>query len=1030
MSENHHTYFKEIQHQYKTKDTTEHSFRTQLENFLKSLNPKCSPLHESKRDRIFGTPDFKIFFNGVKIGYIETKDLGANLDEILDTLQIKKYTASISNLILTNYCRFILLRNGECVLDVSLFSPSNLDKTQFKISNEKINEFDQLIDSFLSYKSLTIKTPESLAFELSKKAILIKDIAKEQLKIDRVNQKNGESYTSILDFYEGVKELIHDISDDDCVDAYAQTITYGLFLAKNQCKGGGTMTRDHVDSCLPRNIPIIRRIFRDISGSSLPHNLIWVFDEILDVLNSTDIDSVFEESDKRGKSDRDPFSHFYEDFLQLYDPAKRERRGVYYTPRPVVNYIVKSVEWSIKNNFEKQLGYADDNVTVLDPATGTGTFLYFVYLRTLTELVDRKLNGLINSKIRDQALKNFYGLEILITPYIIAHLKLGMLLNRWHYEFKEGERVQVYLTNSLDQGEDIGLLPYLKEINEERRVAHNLVMNKPILAIIGNPPYSGMSANKGEWIDRLLKEGYARFDGSKDDGYYKVDGSPLGERNPKWLQDDYVKFIRFAQWKIDKAGEGVIGFITNHAYLDNPTFRGMRCSLLQSFQRIYILNLHGNTKKNEKCPDGSKDENVFDIQQGTAIVLLVKNPGIHDRKIKYFDLYGLREVKYQYLDRNTLFSTEWQDLEPTSPYYLFVPTDLTLQSEYDDFVKITDIFPQTSIGIITARDNLTIKWTSQEVLTTITKFSSLPPEEARRIFDLGKDARDWKVEQAQKDLIDSGLSRENIFRIFYRPFDIRYTYYTGTTCGFHCMPRHEIMRNMIKPNLAIHTCRQISGGDWQHVLVSDCIADDCYVSNKTKERGYIFPLYLYKENQDDEVRQCNINSIIISNLEERFLRDIQPDDIFYYVYGVLHSKKYRKRYVEFLKRDFPKIPFTDDYVKFTQIASLGKSLVELHLEREQLPPTIKYEIFGNNKVESIKYVSGKLYINKTQYFDNISEDIWNFHIGGYQVLDRWLKYRKNRELSDQEILHFIQIVEILKETIRLMNEIDKINLLP
>ena len=325
-------------------------------------------------------------------------------------------------------------------------------------------------------------------------------------------------------------------------------------------------------------------------------------------------------------------------------------------------------------------------MTILDPATGTGTFLWLVYLRALGELKEKGLSGLIKSKTKNQILKNFYGLEILITPYIIAHLKLTLILKSWHYELGEGERVQVYLTNSLDQGEEHGLIPFMKEINEERRVAHDLVMKKPILAIIGNPPYSGMSANKSKWIDDLLKNGYTRADGSKDEGYYTVDGQPLGEKNPKWLQDDYVKFIRFAQWKIDKAGKGVVGFITNHAYLDNPTFRGMRQSLMQSFERIYILNLHGSTKKKEKCPDGSKDENVFEIQQGTAIILLVKNSEIKDRKIKYFDLYGMKEAKYQWLDKNTLFSTEWQDLMPKTPHYMFIPVDLSLQQEYEKFM--------------------------------------------------------------------------------------------------------------------------------------------------------------------------------------------------------------------------------------------------------------------------------------------------------------------------------------------------------
>jgi len=1023
MSDNYQTYFKEVQQHYKTKDTTEHSFRTQLENFLKSIDPKCSPLHESKRDKIFGAPDFKIFFSGVKIGYIETKDLGANLDEVLKTDQIKKYSNSISNLILTNYCRFILLRNGEKVLDVPLFTLSDLDNSRFKISAERITEFGKLMDTFLTYRSLSIKTSEVLARELSKKAILVKDIAKEQLEEDRIRQANGESYTSILDFYQGVEELIHDISDDDCVDAYAQTITYGLFLAKNQCRG--ELTREHVDSCLPKNIPVIHRIFKDISGSALPSNLTWIFDEIIEVLNAADIKTILEEMDKRGKKDRDPFSHFYEDFLRLYDPAKRERRGVYYTPRPVVNYIVKSVEWVIRNNFGKQLGFADDDVTILDPAIGTGTFLWLVYLRTLGELKEKGLGGLIESKMKNQILKNFYGLEILITPYIIAHLKLAMILKSWHYELGEGERVQVYLTNSLDQGEEHGLIPFMKEINEERRVAHDLVMKKPILAIIGNPPYSGHSANKGKWIDNLLKNGYTRADGSKDEGYYRVDGAPLGEKNPKWLQDDYVKFIRFAQWKIDKAGKGVVGFITNHAYLDNPTFRGMRQSLMQSFERIYILNLHGNAKKKEKCPDGSKDENVFDIQQGTAIILLVKNPEILDRKVKYFDLYGDRDTKYQWLDRNSLFSTEWQDLKPSSPHYIFTPIDLTLQNEYEKFWSVTEIFPLYNVGIVTSRDDLTIKKTRDEMWDTIVKFSKMKPEEARSYYQIGEDVEEWAVSKAQQDLIDSGLSKDCLVPILYRPFDERFTYYTGKSRGFHCRPRFEIMKEMLQENLGIITVRQVAEGIFNHALVTEDIVDN-RLMRSNKGICYLFPLYRY----DDGKRITNVNSSLMNELKIQYSNEISATDFFSYVLGILHSQKYRTKYSEFLKIDFPRIPFTSDYSIFTKIAQLGKQLTELHLMKKQLPPTVKYEVSGSNNVESVKYLDGKLYINKTQYFNNVPENVWNFHIGGYQVLDKWLKSRKKRELSVQEILHFIQIVEVLKETIRIMDEIDKIDFLP
>jgi len=1022
MTVNYQIYFREIQHQYKTKDTTEHSFRTQLETFLKSLDPKCSPLHESKHDKIFGAPDFKIFFNGVKVGYIETKDLDANLDEILMSEQIKKYSDSISNLILTNYGRFILLRNGENVLDNTLFTLSDLNNNKFKISDERIAEFSKLFNAFLTYRSLSITTSEALARELAKKAILVKDIAKEQLEEDRIRQKNNESYTSILDFYQGLEELIHDISDDDCADAYAQTITYGLFLAKNQCRG--QITREFIDQCLPKNIPVIRRIFRDISGSSLPSNLTWIFDEILEVLNSSDIQKIFDEIDKRGKKDRDPFSHFYEDFLRLYDPAKRERRGVYYTPRPVVNYIVKSVEWVIRNNFGKQLGFADDDVTILDPATGTGTFLWLVYLRTLGELKERGLSGLIESKTKNQILKNFYGLEILITPYIIAHLKLSIILKRWHYELGEGERVQVYLTNSLDQGEDHGLIPFMKEINEERRMAHELVMKKPILAIIGNPPYSGHSANKGKWIDDLLKNGYSRADGSKDEGYYRVDGAPLGEKNPKYLQDDYVKFIRFAQWKIDKSGKGVLGFITNHSYLDNPTFRGMRQSLLASFERIYILNLHGSLKKKEKTPEGGKDENVFDIQQGTAIIILVKNPDIKDRRISYADLFGERDEKYEWLDRNSLFTTEWKSLNPKKPFHLFIPFENEFESEYQSFWKITDIFKENSNGFKTHRDHYAISFDKETMKSRIVELLStqLSNNDFLNKYKLSEN-QDWNLSSVRKNIKNELTWEKSVVPCAYRPFDIRWCYFGKSLMD---RPRDLLINHIAaKDNLSLIITRQVGTASYRHAFISELVANDCLLSSDSKEADFVFPLYLYSNGE----RQLNLNPLFIEKIHAQYSKTISPESILAYIYAILHSQKYRTSFLNLLKLDFPRIPIVKDYQDFLSLSDLGAQLIELHLMKKQFPPTIKYEIVGSNNIASVKYTDSKLYINKTQYFDKIPENVWNFYIGGHQVLDKWLKSRMKRELSVQEVLHFIQIVEVLKETIRIMDEIDKKNFL-
>jgi len=454
----------------------------------------------------------------------------------------------------------------------------------------------------------------------------------------------------------------------------------------------------------------------------------------------------------------------------------------------------------LKTHFNKPTGFADDSVTVLDPAAGTGTFFWITFLVVLNELRNQGLRGLIDEKIQKHLLKHFYGLELLITPYVIAHLKLSDILQSWHYKFKETDRIQIYLTNTLEPSkeEQAQFLPFLREIALENIATSKIKSKEPIIAIIGNPPYAGMSANKGKWIDDMLKKGTQGLTEVVMMVTTKLMVKNSGERNPKWLQDDYVKFIRFAQWKIDKTGEGVVGFITNHSFLDNPTFRGMRESLLRSFDRIYILNLHGNAKKKEKCPDGSEDENVFDIQQGVAISIFIKNSAFKDKKVFYSDLWGLKDSKYHWLDRHTVNNVEWQEIEPISEYYFLIPMDNSILNEFEKYWGIKDIFPVNNVGIVTARDQLTIQWTADDISRIIHDFTHLEPEKARSNYQLKKDSSDWKIVWAQEDLKSSGLDNNKISPILYRPFDIRYTYFTGKTKGFHCRPRDEVMKHMQK----------------------------------------------------------------------------------------------------------------------------------------------------------------------------------------------------------------------------------------
>ncbi len=540
---------------------------------------------------------------------------------------------------------------------------------------------------------------------------------------------------------------------------------------------------------------------------------------------------------------------------------------------------------------------------------------------------------------------------------------------------------------------------------------------------MGNPPYSGTSSNKGKWIDDLLKKGYTRPDGSVDNGYYTIDGKPLNEKNPKWLQDDYVKFLRFAQWKIDQNGEGVVGYITNHSYLDNPTFRGMRQSLLQSFDRIYILNLHGNSLKKEKCPDGSKDENIFDIKQGVAIGIFIKNKKFREKKVYYADLWGSREEKYAWLDRHTIENVEWNEIEPTSPYYFFVPKETTLNDEYNSFWKITDIFPVNGVGMTTARDNFVIDFEKERLLRRILDFkrSGYSDTDLHKFFEI-KEKKGWSIRKAWNMLQrvpDNELERY-VVQVLYRPFDKRWIFYHDSVVW---RTVKKVMRHMLRENMGLVTVRQVKAGvDWSHCLVADGIIESSYISNKTSEINYLFPLYLYSEFD----KTPNFDAKFTKFVSEKYGASPTPEEIFYYIYAVLYSPTYRKKYQEFLQYDFPRIPFVNDYEQFRQLSEIGNELVDLHLMRKQLPPHVKFDVPGSNVIKKVKYDGDKVLINDEQYFEGVPKEAWDFFIGGYQVLDKWLKSRKGRRLDSKDIEEFLQIVEILRETIQLMDRIGKI----
>ena len=989
-----------------------------------------------------GNPDFRIWGGTQRIvGYIEAKAPTVdNLNEIEDSEQLQRYRHTFPNLILTNFFEFRLYRNGNLIDKVLAGRPFIVHKLKTMPPIENQDEFFKLIETFFGFSLPAIHDPRNLAVELAKRTRFLKD----EVVAEAAEQEKSE-HGFILGFYEAFKKyLIRGLSKEDFADLYAQTITYGLFAARTRSKNG--FNRKLAYDNIPQTIGILRDVFQFISLGKVPSQMEWIIDDIADVLATTDVNNILHQYYREGKG-KDPIVHFYETFLAEYDPEIREKRGVYFTPEAVVSYIVRSLHYLLKDRFARSAGLANDSVTVLDPAAGTLTFIAEAANQAVKEFVSQYGEGGKEKFIKEHILANFYAFELMMAPYAIGHLKMSFLMEELGFQLQQDDRFKLYLTNTLEMEELAQTeLPGMASLSEESHLAGRVKKTQPVLVILGNPPYSGHSANASEkYVITNDKKGKKKkkkiktWIGKLIEDYKLVDGKPLGEKNPKWLQNDYVKLIRFAQWKIEQAGEGVLGFITDHSYLDNPTFRGMRRSLMKSFNEIYVLDLHGNSLKKEKSPDGSKDENVFDIQQGVAIALFIKTKsGEQKGKVYHSEIWGTRDKKYKWLLKNDIAATKWRKLTPKPEFHLFIPRDEKFLTHYEKSLKINDIFVMNNVGIVTARDELTIKWTPREVNVAVLNFSKMNPELARSAYNLGKDANDWKVALAQKDLIESGLDRKKIVPILYRPFDIRYTYYTGKSSGFHCRPRSEVMRHMMTgSNLGLILPKRVETKmPWAHILCTDQIVDHVAVSLKTID--YLFPLYVYpnagkkdlfSQLEEQQGRRANINEKVFSALLKTYKSKITPEDIFCYIYAVLYSNAYRSKYAELLKIDFPRVPFTQDHKLFKKMAQYGHRLVELHLLKSSKleQPIAKFQGKSGDKVETLKYHEdqARVFINESQFFERIEENVWNYQIGGYQVCSKWLKDRTGKTLSLDEIKHYCKIVSATHQTIELQKSIDE-----
>lgn len=1037
-------------------------YRTEFENLLKeifqSINVKRID-HDAKA--IEGNkPDFVIRKFDIPILYIEAKDIGVSLDKIEKSEQMARYFG-YANLVLTDYVEFRFYRNGFKYQEPIKLAEYDLNNRTISPHPQNFDLLNKTLIDFAQSHKEPIRSGEHLAKIMGGKAQRIRDNLLQFLSV--ASEKNSE----INKIYNTLKKLlVHDLKTEAFADMYAQTLVYGLFVARYHDKTPENFTRREARELVPTSNPFLRHFFDHIVGADFDKRLEYIVDELCEVFSHADIPALMKQYFKddlwgNPQDGPDPVIHFYEDFLREYDAELRKKLGAYYTPQPVVRFIVRAVDHLLKKEFALPSGLADTTKTqsgihkvqILDPAVGTGTFLSAVIRSIYLQLKQSGQIGRWTTYVHNDLLPRLHGFEIMMAPYTIAHLKLSMAFKATGFKHFN-RRLGIYLTNSLEEPDNIGNLftgfGFAESIAEESKEAAIIKNETPIMVVIGNPPYSISSTNKGDWILNLIKD-------------YKKD---LNERKIN-LDDDYIKFIRYSEHFIEKNKTGIVAMITNNSFIDGITHRQMRKHLLETFDEIYVLDLHGNSKKKETAPDGSKDENVFDIMQGVSISIMIKKSQASNQTsevsktsevsripqtklgtVYHSELFGLRDKKFKTLSESNVDNIKWKKLNYKEPYYFFVPKDFSTSEAYEKGFKISEIFKISNSGVKTDRDKLFYDIDKSSLEKRIQNLLSNEYDEKFKKEFRVLDSGSYKITEKLKNKI---YDKIHIQATQYRPFDYQWIYYDFSLIS---RPAYKVTPHIIKKeNLTLVTCRnQVFE---TVVFISKIITDLRTYSNPGSiGTDYIFPLYLYSE---DGTKVPNLKTEIVSEIEA-IVGKTQPEEILDYIYAVLHSPNYREKYKEFLKIDFPRVPYPKDKKTFKALVALGTELRLLHLLES--PKVNKYittfPIDGSGEVEKIRFdsaqrdtdshpdsvvlsevegrrvtddgiVTGKVWINKTQYFGNVPKTAWEFYIGGYQPAQKWLKDRKSRQLTNQDIEHYQKIIVALTETDRIMREIDRIN---
>ena len=1057
-------YIESLNQRYKLGNATEHTFRGDLQLLLESLLPDIRATNEPKRQKC-GAPDYILTKNDIPVGFIEAKDIGdkdlEGKNKSGNKEQFDRYKSSLNNLIFTDYLDFHIYQDGNFVIKIAV---AEVIGNEIKPIPKNFEIFTHLIKDFTTHIGQTIKSSKKLAEMMAGKARLLSDVIEKSLTSDETHEEDSTLKEQMKAFKD---ILIHDITSKGFADVYAQTIAYGMFAARLYDPTLDNFSRQEAAELIPKSNPFLRKLFGYIAGPDIDDRIKWIVDNLAEIFLACNVEEILNNYGEATKME-DPIIHFYENFLAEYDPKLRKARGVWYTPAPIVNFIVRAVDEVLKSEFDLPKGLADSSKTkvslstqtpdkrsstgykqtekefhkvqILDPATGTGTFL-----AEIVKHVNKKFKGqegIWSSYVENDLIPRLNGFELLMASYAMAHLQLHLLLKETGFKATKNQRTKIYLTNSLEQYHpDTGTL-FANWLSSEANEANHIKKDTPVMCILGNPPYSGISSNNNKWISDLIED------------YKYINGVHFNERK-HWLNDDYVKFIRYGQHYIENNGSGLMAFINPHGFLDNPTFRGMRWNLLKTFDKIYVIDIHGNSNKKETSPDGSVDENVFDIRQGVSLNFFIKNEKKKSNelgKVYHFDLYGKRKFKYDFLESKSINQLQYSELNPKGPNYFFIPFDNSKYEKYNKGFKLDDLMQKYITGVMTAADNFIIDDEKSSLISKIKSFfeNDLNEIEFKELYGLGKNYSKWVIENKHKTSFDNN----KIQQILFRPFDKKWTYFDN---NFLWRSRKSIMNNYVnKSNIGLITAKSNKSKIADHFFVSNCMTEA--KTGESSTQSYNFPLYIYSESNNLESIEPSIE--IIPNLKreilDKFMLDLDlsfsleksdnknsflPIDVLDYIYAVLYSPSYRETYNEFLKIDFPRIPYPKNQDSFWKLVKLGGDIRQLHLLESPIVEdyiTI-YPVDASNIITTkiakkdwefydTKNNLGRIWINDEQYFDKIPLIAWEFSVGGYQPAQKWLKDRKGKELKVDDILHYQKIIVALSETNRIMQEIDKIEI--